>query len=563
MKLDINLKWDSKLANTKLEEIESFSTKLNKPESLNELHRALDSIYYDKPWPSEMKCITLLTEAKGNHGDVVSAAKVIKLIHKMEPSLFINWVVCKYEGEPKKYLHGIDESKVKIIESKAYLIVRAEEFIKDIKKNPPKDSDFLISGPTLNVERTSTIKKFLPCKGPRLDFLENAQPIDGVDAVQMEIVYKTVEEESKNSKDLLYKRIHKLLFSSLEYNFTSSPLVMGLTNGSGILLDPDRDDVTLSLDYCCPSYLDKLEDKNLKKDIFESFNVHNDADKPDYQKYSLNFGYAHNPGSWGSFISDVAIHEALHDGKQVIIVLNQDKLAKQFFYAEINSEFLEILKYKNIKVIGEGKDVFNRSSSESEFTDLVVILRKSFTPNDMKYLQLSSERIMATGDNSAAEAFQARCKLYVYEIYNDPKVGFKDRFLKQQIKIAQEIYPPLAKFLDLKANPKKGTGGQIFDILKDPKLSEKTLEFCQRITKKYSFKKPLLGDLKRKAWHHVKSGLLDLEAELIDDEFKSKITEFLKDFNVPEQNFQIHNLPKISTRVNEEIRDHLEKTKEE
>ena len=75
-----------------------------------------------------------------------------------------------------------------------------------------------------------------------------------------------------------------------------------------------------SHDYYCFSYLLKISDEDLCKQILQAMNVSNRNSEPDYEKYSFNFGYAHLLASRRKFISCVAIQEK---DKDVVIVLNQ------------------------------------------------------------------------------------------------------------------------------------------------------------------------------------------------------------------------------------------------
>ena len=158
-----------------------------------------------------------------------------------------------------------------------------------------------------------------------------------------------------------------------------------------------------------------------------------------------------------NFISCVAIQEK---DKDVVIVLNQIADHQRKLHELKNSisktDYIQFLKEK-----GYGKVIFKTQEAEDHILDensqsrhLTIIVRPSFSPDDVRRMQLASERLLATGDNSASESWAARCKLYLYENVGAIS-GFKKEFLKQQKTLAKKFHPKLFELLKLFGNKKE------------------------------------------------------------------------------------------------------------
>ena len=543
--IPIELKWDRVVTQ---ECLEDYDKSPSAPQSLFQVHRFIEQQYQNLPWPSKLNQIAVMTEVRGGRGDISGAAKVIGIMQKMCPSLMFDWIVLTGKYDPLSFLKCSDPSKVKI-------------------RNPlpmpenPTQADFLVVGPVKSGWGTKYIEsKFkVSLKGPRFDFLECASPIDT--EIFVHVAWKMANEKPNEA----YRHIHDLFFPSRTQS--SNGLSMGLQKGSGVLLDESRVEAPLSQEYCCPSYLLKLEDKELQKDILAALGVSDEKSLPDYGKNSMNSGYAHRPASWTKFIHVVAIQER---EKDVTIVLNQhgefDQLdTETFSELTFTAERLAFLKkwgYGDVVIKGAEKDpIIVQKSSDSQERKLTIILRPSFRPNDMKYLQLASERLLATGDNSAAEAWAARCKLFVYE--DVANLGCKNEFLKQQIELANSISPNLGTLLrmfDMRNPPLTDEEMDlVIKILQSPSLAKETLQFCHLITQNYSFKNILEGALKRTAWHHCIPELMNDEIDVMDDEFKSGIVNFMKSEDTPPQVINIKNLPLLAERVQLRVQQYLKK----
>ncbi len=341
---------------------------------------------------------------------------------------------------------------------------------------------------------------------------------------------------------------------------------MGLQPGSGVFLDQSRLKAPLSRGYCCPSYLPRIQDDNLRMDILEAMHVFDGQSEPDYNQFSFNSGYAHHRASWGKFIDCVAIHEK---NKHVVLVLNQRgefaQLSTQEFQDQIFTPqrlaFLKQKGYGTVQLKGQEQDTTVLQDSQSD-RQLTVIIRPSFTPNDMRQMQLASERLLATGDNSAVESWCARCKLYLYE--DVANMGCKWRFLQQQVDLAKTISPNLSRLLALFGGDRRlpnpslnePLNGQrmaeMEQLLNDPDLSDATLQFCDHITSNYSFHEVLEAALKRTAWHHLIPELAKIEAETLDEDFRSELVTYIKN---PEARkvLRVRALPELGKRVQEAV----------
>lgn len=523
-------------------------------QSLFHLHRKIESQYQGLPWPAKIQKVVVMTEVVGGRGDIAAAAKAIAIMQQVCPELVFDWVLsggAKYD--PATFLRCNDSSKITI---------------RDWQSMPIKNeqADFMLTGPV----KFSYGAKYVQARinreivGPTFGFTENAEDLYSFSSF---IPQAIVKKESDTHPNETYRKLHTYIFPGK--SGPSSGLVpMGIQPGTGLFLDQSRIDAPLSRGYCCPSYLLQIQNVTLRQDILEAMNCGDDKSVPDYDKYSFNSGYAHHPVTWAKFIDCVAIHEHT---KHVVIVLNSHgefkKLSTQDYSNQIfTPERLSYLKqkgYGRVVLKGEESKQFDLQKSDEiqETRDLTVIIRPSFLPSDMKQMQLASERLLATGDNSALEAWCARCKLYLYE--DVANMGCKWRFLQQQVDLANTISPALSKLLALFGGDKRLPDNslnkplntqqmsELEDLLNDPKLSEATIEFCHHITENYSFQDVLIGAIKRTVWHHYIPELAQLEAEVIDDEFKLGLVSYLKNEGATDRTLTVRALPELGKRVQE------------
>jgi len=520
--------------------------------SIRMLFRGVVEQYRSLPWPKELKRVTFFTDFCDGKGDIAAAAKVIDLMHKIEPSLEFDWSLWNSDDvkEAKGFLTCIDLSKVTVHKCT------------DVRYNGKKvpDSNFLVVGPAKSNNDAYILNRLgTKVDGPRFRFLECAERSSDL----LPLFGKKAQNIS-SSLDNVYREAHKVTFVSESTEHGGVP--MGLSPGSGVLLDKSRLQAPLSLGYCCPKYLLKIQDQGLKNDILSALGVSGSVRKPSYSSHSFNFGYAHNQTSWKKFIDFTAIHEPK---KNVTIVLNQKarsgtsdiKIHSKRIFTSERLSLLKELGYGTIKVKGEEeKPIVVQESSSPGLRSLTLIMRPFFQPEDMKNLQLAAERLLATGDNTAAESWASKCKLYLYEDIGNSTTGCKRRFLAQQVKLASSIYPPLGELLRIAGTlwsvPKKKME-TVRKILADPKLSKKTVEFCHKVIKDYSFSEILEGGLKRAAWHYVLPSLIQAEADAMDGAFKKAYISFLKDGLKQPQQISFKNLPLIGKKVQEIVEKHL------
>lgn len=277
------------------------------------------------------------------------------------------------------------------------------------------------------------------------------------------------------------------------------------------------------------------------------------SSRPNYDLHSFNAGYAHTTRAQARFIDFVAIQEKV---KHVTIVLNQDsETMRDLILTPERVSFLQRWGYTAIRVIGQTQSWFMLRAALPERT-LTIVAQPTFSPSDMKWLQLAAERLLATGDNSATEAWAARCKFYMYEVHGI----FKHKFLQQQVEVARRIRPELGEILELGAKSavlSEEEMARCIEILQEPALADATLQFCRDVINNYSFQEILEGALKRTAWHHVLPHLIDEEADAMDDEFKIALPAFLRNVEARPQTIQISNLAALSRCIERLVQEHF------
>ncbi len=532
-------------------------------------HRHIEKQYRDLPWPSKMKNIVVLTQIVGGRGDLVAAAKVLDLIQKLCPTVIVDWLL---NGgvplDPKSLLKSKDLSQIKIRE--AFYSRPFEE----------KSADLLLAGPvrfnwTLDYLESRIISRKI-C-GPTFGFVEIGESQGGMPNSYCEAMEVIKEKSGSKAIDdgTLYHMLHRSVFPHRS-DSGDGLLPMGILPGTGVFLSQSRINAPLSRGYCCPSYLSKIQNAELRTDILKAMNVFDEKSEPDYDQYSFNSGYAHRPISWGKFIDCVAIHEK---NKHVIIVLNQqgvfDSLSTQEFQNTIFTiERLTFLKQKGyVSILLKGQEqeitILQEATNSEIQRKLVVIIRPCFDPKDMECLQLASERLLTTGDNSAVEAWCSKCILYFYE--DVANAGTKWKFLQQQVDLAKTFSPNLARLLAIfggdhrcfdrnsvnkPLDVKQMT--ELENLLDDPKLSDATLQLCNHIIANYSFEEILEGALKRTVWHHVIPDLARVEAEALGENFKTSLVKYLTEDIIPEAPIPVTGIPELGRRVQETVQAHLQ-----
>jgi hypothetical protein len=532
------------------------------------LHRQIDGRYQDLPWPAEMRKIGVFTELKGGLGDVSAAAKAIRIMQEFCSDLdSIDWVT-----------RGLDDNKIAegfLSGCKNLSKVKIRHWQSESSEGGPLD--FLLTGPVSLSWKSQYLKGRIiqrEVHGPIFNFEESAN-FPGSELGEPEELRSfnpgTVQDTVKSAPKTmdvkeLYQSVHLELFpSAVSGNGCFGHLAMGLLPGSGVLLDRGLLEAPLSRDYCCPRYLRQIKDAELQKDILQSMNVSDEQSEPDYAQYSFNFGYAHEIASKEKFIDCIAIHEK---SKHVTIVLNyknkdapdvEGRIFKDSVFTPGRLKFLKEHGYGTVAFKTKGqKQTFLQTDEHSSARCLTVLVYPSFSADDMRQMQLAAERLLATGDNSAIEAWCARCRLYLYETWPHKKV-----FLQQQMNVAKEISPSLSRLLCLFGGDDKSSilskeeMIEVEQLLNDPELSTATLQLCKKITTSYSFSEVLEGALKRSAWHHCIPDLARVEAESFDGDFCSGLIEYLKDSetsgDAPEKTLRVMTLRDLDKRVHEAV----------
>lgn len=507
--------------------ISSQSITVSLPENMDDLlekvlilfQREIEKIYLNLPWPKNMKNILIETTVSGGKGDIAAAAKAISLVLRFCPkSVSIDWVHASISGcDPLSFLTHQEKSRVTHRELRSL----------PVNKDP---ADFVIIGPIVGIGKA----KIEEYTGRKIE-----GPIYGFNEIAM---------GHGDPTWINFKSYFSIFPSTLRY------FSMGITPGSGIFLDQTRIKAPLTRTCCCPSYLLSIQDASLRKDILESMQVYDDRTKPDFDRYSFNSGYAHNPNLRGRFIEAVAIHEC---SKDAIIVLNDRGAfgalsSEEFFDYIFTSKRLDLLQkkgYGSITLKTKNKEIsFLLSEDGQNMRNVTVITRPSFTPHDMKQLQLSSERMIATGDNTAIEAWCAKCKLFLYECLPH-KLGFKE----QQIDLAKKMAPAMSRLLEL---PNDCSTSKLEKAVHDPDLEKDTLNFCKYVVEHCSFGPIFEAGIKRAAWHHIIPDLVTIEEQTIDKEFQTDLIQYVKDPK-SKKFLTINTLPQLEKRIQETVADYL------
>lgn len=490
----------------------------NPKETIDELQRVVEKAYAGLPWPSNVKNVAIFTEVKGGLGDISAASKFIKIIQNLNPAVNLKWIV-ESSLYSEEYLRNF--LKTNDVNDASITIEN-----KDMVHSPFK-TDLLVVGPNRcqHEDDYLTSKYSIQPLGkgiPRFSFLECATPI--TDQFPMMFKIAGVFQDT-------FKKFYDLTLGPPSSHITG--IALGLKKGSGVFLDQKRMQAELSEKYSDPKYISEIEEEPLRMQILEAFK----------DNASLNFGYAHHNISRLRFIDSVATHEK---EKNVVLVINQEGEFKKYstieFFGTVADKkrlkYLETLGYNELVVVDTlGK--YPIKISKNPGRSLTIIVRPRFLPQDMRPLQLASERLLATGDNTACESWASRCKLYLYE---DVNKGCKKEFLTQQIKIASAIYPPLGRFIELCGKtevlyPKEHE--ELLTLLNDPKLSEGTYAFCMHIIQNYSAEQPLEASILRMLWLNQIPTLTDEERNVLGDVVEHDCLQALSD---PEH-IPVHDLP--------------------
>lgn len=525
--------------------------------SLFRLHRQLERLYLLLPWPPKIKNAVVFTDVIGGKGDLAASAKAIALMDEMHPELNFDWVLRgSYLFErhnPRSFLTG---GNVKWIRGRHC-------------QGDPEPAHFVLTGP-IPLSDADDFEYALrrEVTGPTVNFTEIGSDLPGLFCRSLaERSLKTVQDA-----EFACPALHAVLFPS---NMAESgeAIPMGLNPGSGVFVSSDRTEAPRSLRSCCPKYLLQIKDDSLRKDILAAMGVPDDGvTVPEYEKHSFYAGYAHHPISWAKFIDCVA----LHDHKEVVIVLNQEgefiRLSTEAFYKGIFTEdrlhFLRRKGYGSVIVKGIEPEAISWEDPERR-RRITVIVRPSFLPPDMRCTQLAAKGLVATGDNTAVESWSAGCELYLYEDVNNSMSGRKTEFLQQQIGIANQISPRLGRVLALfggdlrdvcinSVNPlTQEERDEMEQLLSDPRLPEYTMAFCKRITSEFSFKEVLIGAMKRAIWQYLLPDLLQLETEEMGKKFYEGMIAYLKDPDRSPFRLSVQKLDDLGRRIQEVVTKYL------
>ena len=454
------------------------------------IQREIDNKYDQLPWPTNIYQLTLITEIRGGLGDISSAAKIINLLQEMSPRIHIDWIITPIYTDAMSFIDNKDRVRI----------------------NPliPYFPHLLLVGPSNCMWGTKYIESrfHFKLKGIRFDFLEaGSEPNTDVLAC--------VQNLSG------YEQIHRFVFPASHH--LSNAVIMGLRPGMGMIFDKNR----MGCKSTISELLDMLNDVSLKNNINKFYVDKNNS-------WSINSGYAHRPNSWKKFIDCVAIHEK---SSNVIIILNSRGEFDNYNNADFIEKILDQTRIKFLINLGYEQIIFNNKKicKSKENRKLVIITQPKFSVDNMKIIQLISDRIMCTGNSSVSEAISCGSrewmplKLYLYE--DVANCGVTDNFANQQIEIAKKIYPNFAHLLKIFAfsytEPNAEQMDKITKILNDKELSKYVYKFCKIIVENYSFDKIFKNSLLRSLWLHIDSKLLDIEISSISQQQREYIMKII------------------------------------
>lgn len=421
----------------------------------------IESKYSTMSWP-KVKTIAFLTYVCGGMGDIITSKKAIDIIQEELPYVEIDWILTKYNAD-------IDS----IVKSLTQVPVYYFGNVSDNTTSVRKTYDLMVIAPvrvgwgTDYIERKCNIKI-----SKTFTFYEAAE--------RMSYHYSRIA--SINDKFKYPTRKNNTIFG----------LSMGLIPGTGMLIDNKRISLSKS-----KQHTELINNKEIRTVI------------KNHSGYSINFGYAHRHESHIKFVQCVAIHEKK---KNILIFMNAEG-------AYFNEEFIlpDLTKYDIGMVVIDGEQI--RQSDTGRI--LSIFNYKHLSLNDIMYLQLMSDRLLATGDNTAIESICCFPKLYLYEDVQNG--GCKSNFLKQQVSLSTK---PLGKLLYLFGHsPFLFTDENlniVENILNEFDISADLLAFCEDIINNYSFKNIMLSSMKRILYHRDNPEMWKEECNLLQkypDEF--------------------------------------------
>ncbi len=94
-------------------------------------------------------------------------------------------------------------------------------------------------------------------------------------------------------------------------------------------------------------------------------------------------------------------------------------------------------------------------------------------------------------------------------------------------------------------------------LLQDPSLPEATLQFCNHITKRYSFDTVLEAAIKRCAWIHTLPELTALEEATMGTEFSDSILAYLYRDQPSPETLTVRTLPELGRRIKRIVGAHV------
>lgn len=474
------------------------------------LRQRVNNLYSNLPWPSQIKQVAFITQVVGGKGDISSSAKVIELVQNIAPHIRITWYLTND-------VYGLGDFSE---------LFDAVHFLKNcprpqkirLKRWDPQHckAELLIFGPPHMFFEEPVINN-LP-KIPTLHFSDYGDCF--IEQPQLDKVKRERDHPS-------YETVYRCLLAAHE---TEAMVFTGVIEGTGIFLDRKRLQAERGLHH-----LLELEDTSLKEAILEKDT-----------EFSMNFGYAYNLHSWEKFIDVITIDEQKRD---LVLVCGTSRW--QNFFSILNATKLSKIKERGIgKVLAKNKGQVGWTPflEEQEGRTFRILVWPSISPDDFRRLQLASDRLLATGDNSAAEAWAARPpRLYLYE-----DIGFKNDFLEQQIRVAKKVAPLLGEILCLFSSVIRFEEIEISiltKLLQKDSLEEDVSKFCQYIIHNFSLEPIFKGAILRAAWHAANPNLMEEEVDATRQIWETQMLVLFHQAHPIEETITLRALDAIGKRL--------------
>ncbi|ANH78254.1 hypothetical protein Cs308_0083 [Candidatus Chlamydia sanziniae] len=327
---------------------------------------------------------------------------------------------------------------------------------------------------------------------------------------------------------------HTALYRFLTYGMgdLTPSISLGFSQGTGILIDAERAEAPLSEGHCCPSYLVDIKHVNLRKLLLAAFIDYEKKDPTVLRSVSINYGDSYGLSLRRLFIDIVMLDET---EKDVVVVCNHKvetgiRMTEhdQTVFNERKCLLMANRGYSHLNVIhccDQSIEVKERVVlNETKGRAYTLILTSTLDGSDVRNLQLASDRMLATGDNSAFESMAAGCKLFVYET-----LEHKHCWQEEQAIFASRISSDLERFFDTIAHENKKLI-RLLPQLKNPNLHKACRTFCETAVACKDFSYVLDTAVRQAIWTSRHPELIVMEQKALGEPCLDSITQYIDSY---------------------------------